>query len=137
MKQALAALFGAAFTVAACYAVGAVLLEKLRVRPLRRGEQIPLAFVLGAACLHLLIFGLFAAHLAYGPVLIAALAIAVVAYAVRAWTGNGPPPLQAGLDTAPSPARKGGGYTGRIHPGLVFLVSTAAFVVLYIANAWA
>src|SRR5260370_31753486 len=100
MKQALAALFGAVFTAAACYAAGAVLLEKLRVRPLRRGEQIPLAFVLGAACLHLLMFSLFAMHLAYRPVLIAALAAVILAGV--AGFRHSPIPSAAGPGTAPT-----------------------------------
>jgi len=49
MRQALAALFGAGFTVAACYAAGTLVIDRLGVA-LRRDERIPLAFVLGAAC---------------------------------------------------------------------------------------
>ena len=58
MRQAAAALFGAGFTVAACYAAGSLLIDQLRAT-LRRDERIPLAFVLGAACLHLAIFAVF------------------------------------------------------------------------------
>ena len=50
--KALAALAGAAFTVAACYGLGATIAARLGAR-LRRGEKFPLSFVLGAAVLHL------------------------------------------------------------------------------------
>ena len=50
--KALAALAGAAITVAACYALGSVMAARLGAR-LRRVEKFPLAFVLGAALLHL------------------------------------------------------------------------------------
>jgi len=83
MREALAALFGAAFTVAACYASGSLLIDQLRVA-LRREERIPLAFVLGAACLHLALFAVLAVHLAYWPVLAAVLAGAIAA---AIWTG--------------------------------------------------
>ena len=46
MREAAAALFGAGFTVAGCYAAGALVIDRLRVA-LRRDERIPLAFVLG------------------------------------------------------------------------------------------
>ena len=82
MRQALAALFGAAFTVAACYTMGALFLDKLRAK-LLGFERVPLAFALGAACLHLVIFAIFAAHLAYKPVLWLLLACPIVAVIVR------------------------------------------------------
>src|SRR5712692_6134740 len=122
MKQALAALFGAAFTVAACYAVGAVLLEKLRVRPLRRGEQIPLAFVLGAACLHVLMFVLFASHLAYRPVLVGLCGAAGLAGCLRPLFR----PRQPARPAAP-----------RRLESLVPLIGGAPFFLLYFINAWA
>ena len=53
--KALAALAGATFTVAACYGLGSILAARLGAR-LRRYEKFPLAFVLGAAILHLAIF---------------------------------------------------------------------------------
>ncbi len=81
MIQALAALFGAAFTVAACYSAGALLVDALQVK-LRRSERPPLAFILGAACLHLAVFAILALHLAYWPVLAALLAGVV---GVAAW----------------------------------------------------
>ncbi len=83
MIQALAALIGAALTVAACYSAGALLVDGLRLK-LRRSERPPLAFLLGAACLHLAVFGILALHVAYWPVL-AALVTGVVGFA--AWKG--------------------------------------------------
>ena len=57
--KALAALAGAAFTVAACYGLGSMLAARLGAR-LRRNEKFPLAFVLGASVLHLAIFAVMA-----------------------------------------------------------------------------
>src|ERR1700722_12740591 len=65
--KALAALAGAAFTVAACYALGSVIAARLGA-PLRRGEKFPLALVLGAAVLHLTVFAVLALKIAYKPV---------------------------------------------------------------------
>ena len=76
--KALAALAGAAFTVAACYGLGSMLAARLGAR-LRRDEKFPLAFVLGAAVLHLAIFAVMALQIAYKPVLIALLAACVAA----------------------------------------------------------
>lgn len=89
MKQALAALLGAGLTVAGCYAAGALFLDRLRA-PLRRGERFPLAFVLGAACLHLALFAIFALQIAYWPVLVGLL-LAVTGGAIRtgAWRDRG------------------------------------------------
>src|SRR5215475_709948 len=69
MIQALAALLGAALTVAACYASGVLLISRLGLT-LKRPEQPPLAFIVGAACLHLAVFALLALHIAYWPVLV-------------------------------------------------------------------
>src|SRR5580698_7879814 len=73
MIQALAALLGAALTVAACYSAGALLVDGLRLK-LRRSERPPLAFILGAACLHLAVFAILALHAGYWPVLVGLLA---------------------------------------------------------------
>lgn len=124
MRQAVAALFGAGFTVAACYAAGSLLIDRLRVA-LRRDERIPLAFVLGAACLHLAIFGVLAVHIAYWPVLAAVLAGTIAAaLATGAWrgahTGSGEPvpPLSRNLR-------------------MVFGWCAGIFAILYLVNAWA
>ena len=83
MIQALAALLGAALTVAACYSAGALLVDGLGVT-LQRSERFPLGFLLGAACLHLAVFVVLGLRLAYWPVL-ASLCGAVVV--VAAWKG--------------------------------------------------
>ncbi len=83
MIQALAALLGAALTVAACYSAGALLVDGLGVN-LRRSERFPLAFLLGAACLQLAIFAVLTLRIAYWPVLVS-LAGGVVT--VAAWRG--------------------------------------------------
>ena len=86
MIQALAALFGAALTVAACYSAGALLVDALKVK-LRRSERPPLAFILGAACLHLAVFAILALRIAYWPVLAGLLAGVLGA---AAWNGSLP-----------------------------------------------
>src|SRR5690349_24857410 len=84
MLQALAALLGAAATIAASYAAGVLLIDRLRI-PLHRPERAPLAFTLGASCLHLAVFAILALKIAYWPVLVALLA-AVTGVAV--WKGS-------------------------------------------------
>jgi len=118
MRQAVAALFGAGFTVAACYAAGTLVIDGLGVA-LRRDERIPLAFVLGAACLHLAIFAILALHIAYWPVLTLLLA-AVIGASLRgtARDSNPVPPLSGPL---------------RVGLGLC----AGAFSILYLVNAWA
>ena len=122
--KALAALAGAAFTVAACYGLGAILAARLGAR-LRRGEKFPLAFVLGAAILHLAIFAGMALHIAYRPVLIALLAACVAAALV---TGDWR--LPAAQDTERDKSLPGG-------IRYLFGIIAAAFTVLYLFNAWA
>ena len=120
--KALAALAGAASTVAACYGLGTILAARLGVR-LRRDEKFPLAFVLGAAVLHLAIFAVMALHIAYRPVLIALLAACVGAAIV---TGDWRLPATVPHET-PLP---------RIVRYL-FGAIAAVFTVLYLFNAWA
>ena len=79
MILALSALLGAALTVAACYAAGAMLIGRLGI-VLFRFERVPLAFMLGAACLHLAVFAILTLQIAYWPVL-AALEVSVIASA--------------------------------------------------------
>ena len=87
MRPALAALFGAGFTIAGCYAAGSLVIDQLRAA-LRQEERIPLAFVLGAACLHLAIFAVLALRVAYWPVLVVLLAAPILAaLATGAWRG--------------------------------------------------
>src|SRR5690349_655647 len=124
MRQAAAALFGAGFTVAACYAAGALLLDQLRAT-LRRDERIPLAFVLGAACLHLVIFAILATRVAYWPVLAVALGgIIIAALATGAWRG------------AHSPAAKPVAPLAR-SIRMVFGWCAGIFAIVYLVNAWA
>ena len=124
MWQAIAALFGAGFTVAACYAAGSLLIDQLRAS-LRQDERIPLAFVLGAACLHLAIFAVLAMHVAYWPVLVVLLAGTIAAALVTgAWRGahtesaKPVPPLSKTLR-------------------MVFGWCAGIFAVIYFVNAWA
>jgi len=72
MIQALAAILGAALTSGACYGVGDLLVAKLGVK-LNSAERTPLAFILGAACLHLAVFAILVLHWAYWPVFVALL----------------------------------------------------------------
>lgn len=69
MLQALAALAGALLTVAACYALGALLIDRLGAQ-LNRSERFPLAFLSGAACLHLVVFAVLALKIGYWPVVV-------------------------------------------------------------------
>ena len=122
--KALAALAGAAFTVAACYGLGAIFAARLAA-PLRRDEKFPLAFVLGAAILHLAIFAIMALHIAYRPVLITLLGASIAAAIV---TGDWRLPLnQAAPNDLPLPRAI----------RYLFGVIAAAFTVLYLFNAWA
>src|SRR6185369_16786920 len=70
MMDAIMALLGAAITVAACYSAGALLLDRLGVK-LYRQVRPALAFVVGAACLHLVVFAVLAAQVGYRAVVIA------------------------------------------------------------------
>jgi hypothetical protein len=120
MILALAALVGAALTVAACYAVGAMLIDRLGIT-LRRSERLPLAFTLGAACLHLAVFAILTLQLAYWPVL-TALLLGVIAAAVAtgSWRLRGEPeePLSYNIKR-------------------VCIPLFGLFTVLYFLHAWA
>ena len=120
MLQALAALFGAAFTAAACYAAGVLLIARATRgvgMPLKRFEYAPLAFLTGAACLQLLIFGTLALRIGYKGVWI-------VLFAALIWAGLRRP--LAGRGNALPRALK-------IAFGMIFGVFTA----IYLVNAWA
>jgi hypothetical protein len=124
MRQALAALFGAGFTVTACYAAGSLVIDRLRVA-LRQDERIPLAFVLGAACLHLAMFAILALHIAYWPVLVAVLSGTIVAaLATGAWRGIR---TEGGKPVAPLSTRL----------QVVFGSCAGVFAIVYAVNAWA
>jgi hypothetical protein len=124
MRQAVAALLGAGFTVAACFAAGALLIDQLRVA-LRRDERIPLAFVLGAACLHLAIFAVLALHIAYWPVLTALLAGTIAAAVITgAWRG-----VHTKIGKPVAPLSK----TLQV----IFGPCVGVFGIIYLVNAWA
>jgi hypothetical protein len=122
--KALAALVGAAFTIAASYGLGAMIVARLGAH-VRRDEKFPLAFVLGAAVLHLAIFAVMALRIAYRPVLIALLAACVVAALV---TGEWRLPAAEDATRERSLPRAIRYLFGAI---------AAAFTVLYLFNAWA
>lgn len=120
MFQALAALSGGAITVAACYAAGALLIDRLKA-PLTRIERLPLAFVLGGACLHLCVFAILALKVAYWPVVVALL-LGVIGAAV--WQGSW---RIRGKDVEPLSRNL------RILCTVLF----GAFTILYFFHAWA
>ncbi|MCW5982415.1 MAG: glycosyltransferase family 39 protein [Bryobacteraceae bacterium] len=76
MAQVATIVFGAAWTVATSIALGLLLLRPAAPE-LRREEQIPLAFVAGAACLSLVVFLLSVLQLVYGAVFLAAGALSI------------------------------------------------------------
>src|ERR1019366_5488809 len=121
----LAPLIGALFTVFACYALGSLFLARLRVS-LLRAEKPPLAFVTGAALLHLLIFAILTLHVAYVPVLIAVHG-AIVAAAL--WTGD------ACLPSTTQIATRRVNFVSAIRVSFFLIAGT--FTVVYIFCAWA
>ena len=122
--RALVALAGAAFTAAACYALGSVIAARVGVR-LRRLEKFPLAFVLGASVLHLAIFAVLALHIAYKPVLWLVLA-ACVGIAIHTGDWRWPAAEEVAPGTQMPRAIR-----------YVFGVIAAVFTTLYLFNAWA
>jgi len=120
MLQALSILFGAAFTVAVCWAFGQLLLGGLSLE-FRRQEQPVFAFLLGAPCLSLLVFLLAITGLAYKGVF---LGCGLVVLALAIWQVRD---LPHGESLPPLPR------LWRILFGVVF----AVFTVLYFFNAMA
>src|SRR6266700_3095941 len=120
MTQALNALVGAVFVLAACYAAGTLLVQALKIE-LARCEKPPLAFVLGAAILHLAIFIVLALHIGYWPVL---LAVPLAFIGVAVWKKT----LSLGDKISPPLPKQ-----LRMVWGLTF----AVFTVLYFFNALA
>jgi hypothetical protein len=127
MDPALAPVLGAALTAAACYATGALMLNALGVS-LKRLEKFPLGFVLGAACLHLILFALLTLKIAYRPVLLAVLTGLIVAAGLAgAWRGR-----KAGPAGDPGPGNT------RWDPSMLgFAILFGVFTVFYFVNAWA
>lgn len=136
--QAAAPLLAAAFTGATCYAAGALLIARLGVS-LRRAEKFPLAFVLGAACVHLAMFAIFAMKIAYKPVFLVLSGGVIAAAAV------------AHRNSARDRARHAGESIGVAQetnaetdfswrdnlPAFGYAAIFAIFTVLYFVNAWA
>jgi hypothetical protein len=120
MWQAFWALLGAAVTVTACYAAGALMVDWAGAK-LTRPERFPLSFVLGAGVLHLAVFVVLAVKIAYRPVLVGLMAIPIVAAVWKGswrWKGEAVEPLSRAL---------------KIFYGAIF----AVFTVLYFFHAWA
>lgn len=122
MKAALLPLVGAAATACACYAAGAIFIDRLGVaQKMRRSERLPLAFILGAALLHLIIFAILSLHIAHRGVLETMLGVLIVAGIALGSFGNfgaKEPPLSSALK-------------------IVFGALSAIYFVFYLFNAWA
>jgi hypothetical protein len=125
--EALAPLWGAALTIAACYAAGTALISRLGTS-LQPAERFPLAFVLGAACLHLTMFTVFALKIATRPVLFA-LAIGVIGVAI--WNHVQNNRVQP-RDAAPAKFS----WTEN-PPAFGYAAIFIVFTVLYFITAWA
>jgi hypothetical protein len=117
LLQAAFALLGGLLTISACYATGTILIDRLGLG-LRRLESLPLAFMVGAACLHLVIFTLLDLNIAYWPAL-----AAVVAGPIAAG-------IACRLRTAPEP---GSARTLRLLCQVLFV----PFFIFYLFHAWA
>lgn len=113
-------LFGAALTVTTSLALGKLVLRRLSVR-LYTEEEYAIGFVLGSACLSLLIFALCALRLVYWPVL---LLLGVASISLAVWTGAHRPQG----DRFPALAR---GWRA------LFAAAFGVYFVLYFFNAMA
>lgn len=138
--HAAAPLLAAAFTGATCYAAGSLLIARLGVS-LRRAESFPLAFLLGAACVHLAMFAIFAMKIAYKPVFLV-LSGGVIAAAAIAHRNSGRNRARnAGAGESIGVARKmnaGTDFSWRANlPAFGYAAIFAIFTVLYFVNAWA
>jgi hypothetical protein len=124
--KALAALAGAVLTLAACYSLGSAAAARFGLK-LARAEKMPLALVLGAAILHLGVFGALALGIAYKPVLLLLLALALA---------SGISGGQWRLPADQFPVPRG---TGRIHRATeyAFAAIAALFGFIYFIHAWA
>ena len=114
----LAILFGALFTVATAWSLGALLIRRLSLQFYRWEERL-FGFVVGSALLSALVFALCAARLAWKPIILA-LGLAIIGYALLRGAHR-----SAGPSFAP--------MLGKWR--WVFLVIFAAFSVLYFINA--
>ena len=117
MPQAFYILFGAAFTIASCVGAGRLALRRLKL-PLYKQEELGFAFLIGAAVLSLLLFGLAAAQLLYKGVFLAIGALLI-------WRGRR---RTADLPDLPALPRKWIWWT---------IPPIAVFGVLYLCHAMA
>ncbi len=118
--DAWAALFGAIFTVAACWGAGIIVIERIGAK-LSRAEKFPLAFILGASLVHLFVFAAMALNVAYKPVWVIAFTALIVAGVLRVR-------FLAGVE-----------HFRMLPRAMRFVVGAIAipFTALYLANAWA
>jgi hypothetical protein len=127
MFQALAALAGAVVTVAACYAMGALMIRLLRVE-LQSLERFSLGFLIGAACLHLVVFAVMALKIAYWPVVVGLLLLVCGADLLVRSRPHGRLPSGSGRTRADREVR----------PTIFWMVLLfLPFTVLYFFHAWA
>jgi hypothetical protein len=120
MRVVLAILFGAGFTLATAWSIGAILLRKLRLALYRMEERL-FAFMLGSACLSAVMFALSALHLVRRGVL---LALGILAMGYAFYSG----------------AHRSKGHAFPAMPKrwtLVFALAFGFFTVLYFFNALA
>ena len=120
MKQLAYISFGWLLTVLVSWCMGKLLFRRLRVRLYRQEEDV-MAFMLGSACLSMLVFLICGMHLAYRPVFIT-VALAAVAAGIqqRIW--------QAGGEPLPRLSRSW---------RLLFFIVWVSFGVVYLVNAFA
>jgi hypothetical protein len=124
VTQALLPIAGAVFVLASCYALGRLLAVRLGLR-LNREETFPLALLLGASVLQFAIFLVFAAHVAYLPVLHGLLGLPILAVL---WTGDWRLPKDHASHSLTGMERS---------LGWMFALLAVVFSALYLANAWA
>jgi hypothetical protein len=130
------ALLGALATATACYSLGRLVLAKLRVR-LANQEHTPLAFLLGAALLHLAMFAVLVSGYAFLPVIILILCGAIAAGFWANPACPAPRTTVALLDSRNIPAH---GIFPSWLSGLgraAVWVAVFAYGAIYLVNAWA
>src|SRR5690242_5112711 len=123
--QAIMPLLGAAMTIAVCYSAGALLMARLKIA-LRRAEKLPLAIILGAACVQLALYAIFAARLVYKPLLLG-LSAAVIGAAILEHRRR--------RSLSARPAREFRWPENL--PAFGYVMLFAVFTIFYFVNAWA
>src|SRR5690242_13999542 len=123
--QAIMPLLGAAMTIAVCYSAGALLMARLKIA-LRRAEKLPLAIILGAACVQLALYAIFAARLVYKPLLLG-LSAAVIGAAILEHRRR--------RSLSAQPAREFRWPENL--PAFGYVMLFAVFTIFYFVNAWA